>query len=94
MGPLSQLCKGLEDVRNESSEAVEVRVDTFATLIEQTTLLLGQASLSVSYVRRLNILKTLLKDPCKSKRLLKEKTTLLQEDEGHLFGKNISSTHN
>ena len=39
MGPLSRLWKGLEDVRNESSEAVEVTVDTYATLIEQTTLL-------------------------------------------------------
>ena len=28
MGPLSRLWKGLEDVRNESSEAVEVPVDT------------------------------------------------------------------
>ena len=91
MGPLSRLWKGLEDVQNESSEAVEVPVDTFATLIEQTTLLLGQASLSVSYARRLNILKTLLKDPRKAKTLLKEKTALLQEDEGHLFGKKFRS---
>ena len=91
MGPSSWLWKGLEDVRNESSEAVGVPVDTFATLIEQTTLLLGQASLSVSYARRLNILKTLLKDPRKAKTLLKEKTALLQEDEGHLFGKKFRS---
>ena len=34
MGPLSRLWKGLEDVRNESSEAVELPADTFATLIE------------------------------------------------------------
>ena len=39
MGPLSQLWKGLEDVRNDSSEAVEVPVVTLTTLIEQTTLL-------------------------------------------------------
>ena len=91
MGPLSRLWKGLEDVRNESSEAVEVPVDTFPTLIEQTTLLLGQASLSVSYARRLNIWKTLLKDPRKTKTFLKEKTALLQEDEGHLFGKKFRS---
>ena len=47
MDPLSRLCKGLEGVRNESSEAVEVPVDTLATLIEQTTLLLGQASINL-----------------------------------------------
>ena len=87
MGPLIRLCMGLEDVRNESSEAVEVPVDTFATLIEQTTLLLGQASLSISYACRLNILKALPKDPCKAKTLLKEKTALSQEEESHLFGK-------
>ena len=86
MGLLSRLWKGLEDVRNKTSEAVERPIDIFATLIEQTTLLLVQASLSVSYARRLNILKTLLKDPSKTKTLLKEKTALLQEDEGHLFG--------
>ena len=73
MGLLSRLWKGLEDVRNEFSEVVLVTVDTFATLIEQTTLLLGQASLSISYVRSLNILKKLLKDPRKAKALLKEK---------------------
>ena len=55
MGPLSRFWKGLGDVRNESSEAVKVPVDIFAALIEQTTLLLGKASLSVSYAGCLNI---------------------------------------
>ena len=35
----------MEDVQNESSEVVEVPVDTFVTLIEQARLLLVQASL-------------------------------------------------
>ena len=35
MGPLSRLWKALENVRNEASEAIEVPVDTFATLIKQ-----------------------------------------------------------
>ena len=88
---LSQLWKGLEDVRNKSCEVVEIPVDTFATMIEQTTPLFGQASLSISYARCLNILKTLLKDQRKAETLLKEKTALLQEDEGHLFDKKICS---
>ena len=87
MGPLSRLWKALENVRNEASEAIEVPMDTFATLIKQTTLLLGQASLSILYARRLNILKILLKNPCNANTLLKEKTALLQEEEGHLFDK-------
>ena len=62
MGPLSRLWKGLDDVWNKPSEAVEVPVDTFTILIEQITVLLDQASLSISYARHLNILKTLLKD--------------------------------
>ena len=52
---------------------------------------MGQSSLSVLYARRLNILKTLLKDPRKVKTLLKEKIALLEEDEGHLFGKKTHS---
>ena len=71
----------MENARNESSEAVEVTLDTFAIVIKQTTLLLGQASL-------------LMKDPRKAKRLLKGKAALLQEIEGHLSGKKMSFTHN
>ena len=91
MGPLSRLWKGLKDIRNESHKGVEVTVDTFATLIKETTLLLGQASVLVSYARRLNILKALQKDPRKAKTILKEKTAFLQEDKGHLFRKKICS---
>ena len=87
MGPLSRLWKGLEDVRNECSEAVKVPVDTFATMTEQTTLLLGQTWLWILYTPCLNILKTLLKDLPKAKTLLKEKAVLLQEHEVHLFDK-------
>ena len=87
-GLLSLLWKEL-DAQNESSEAVEVPVDTFATLIEQTTLLWSQASLSVLYTCHLKILKTCLKDPRKD--ITEEKTALLQEDESHLFGKKFQS---
>ena len=94
MGLLSWPWNRLENARNESSEAVEVTLDTFAIVIKQTTLLLGQASLSILYARRLNILKILMKDPRKAKRLLKGKAALLQEIEGHLSGKKMSFTHN
>ena len=87
MGPLSRIWKGLEDIQNSTSEAVEVPVDDFVELIQQATLLLGQASLSITYTRRLNILKQILKDPRKAKSLLKEQSEVLQESDGHLFGK-------
>ena len=92
-GLLSWLWRKLEDIRNESSEAVEVPADTFATLTEQTTLLLGQASLSISYTHCLNILKTLWKDPCKAKALLKEKQPHCQKMKVTYLAKN-PFTHN
>ena len=39
MSPLSRIWKGLVDTRNKSFEAMEVPIDTFAKLIEQTTVL-------------------------------------------------------
>ena len=85
MCPLLRLWKGLENLQNEPSEAMEVPADTFATMIEQTTLL------SISYTHRLKILKKLLKEPHKEKTLLKEKTATFQESESHLFGKKFRS---
>ena len=67
MGPLSRVWKGLEDYTKLIIESVEVTVDEFLTLTEKTTLLLGQASLSTTYARRLNILRLLLKDIRKAK---------------------------
>ena len=88
IGPLSRLWKGLEDVRNESSETVGVHVNTFATLIEQATLLLSQASLWISYTR---IDKRCWKIPVKQRYYWRKKTALLQESESHLFGKKFRS---
>lgn len=59
--------KDLKIIENSLSESVEVPVDEFLTLTEKTTLLLGQASLSITYARRLNILRLLLKDIPKAK---------------------------
>lgn len=40
--------KDLKIIQNSLSESVEVPVDEFLTLTEKTTLLLGQASLSIT----------------------------------------------
>ena len=72
-GPFIPLWKRLEDIRKApSDETVEVPVDKFLTLVEHVILLLGQPSLSVSYTRRLNILKMITKDLRKAKAMLKE----------------------
>lgn len=80
---MSQPEKGLEDVRNELSEAMEVPADTLATLIEQTNLFWGQASLSILHTSCLNNLKTPLKDLSKVK--------ILPESDSHQSGKTSQS---
>ena len=90
IGPVSRLWKGLEGIcKAPSDETVELPVDKFVTLVEQVFLLLGQASLSVSYTRRLNILKMITKDPRIAKAMLKEDEKILKESETHLFGTKI-----
>ena len=94
MDPLSRLWKGLEDIRKApSDETVELPVDKFVTLVEQVILLPGQASLSVSYTRRFNILKMITKDPRKAKAMLKENENVLKKSETHLFGKKVSISY-
>ena len=87
LGPLSRLWKGLEDIKNAPDDTVPVPVEDHIKLIEQTVLLLGQASNSILYSRRFQILKTLIKDPKKAKNISKEKADLLQKDDQNLFGK-------
>ena len=91
LGPLSRLWKGLEDIKNAPDDTVPVPVEDHIKLIEQTVLLLGQASNSILYSRRLQILKTLIKDPKKAKNILNEKADLLQKGNQHLFGKKFRS---
>ena len=87
MVPLFRLWKAFEDIRKTPfDEVVEVPEDKFVTLVEQVILLLGQASLSLSYTCRLNILKMITKDPRKVKAMLKENENILRGSETHLFG--------
>ena len=84
--------KGLEVIRKAPSHVtVEVLVDKFVTLAEEAILLLSQASLSVSYTRRPNILKMIMKDPRRVKAILRENENILKESETHLFGKKFRS---
>ena len=56
-------------------------MDKFVTLVKQVILVLGQVSLSVSYTRRLNILKMITKEPRKAKAMLIENENILEESE-------------
>ena len=85
-----RLPKRLKDIlKAPSVKAVEVSVDKFVTLAEQAILLLSQASLSVSNICRLNILKMIMEDPRKAKTMLKENEDVLRESEIPLFGNMI-----
>ena len=87
---LLRLPKRLKDIlKAPSVKAVEVSVDKFVTLAEQAILLLSQASLSVSNICRLNILKMIMEDPRKAKTMLKENEDVLRESEIPLFGNMI-----
>ena len=77
----------MEDIENLRDAAAPVPVEDHIKLTEQTVLLLGQASNSILYSRRLQILKTLIKDSKIANNILKEKADLLQKGDQNLFGK-------
>ena len=53
LGHLSRLWKGLEDIKNAPDDTILVPIEDHIKLTEQTVLLLGQASNSILYSRRL-----------------------------------------
>ena len=63
-------------------------MDKFVTLVEQVVLLLGQASLLVSYTRQLG---NDNEDPRKAKTMFKKFENVLRESETHHFGKKFLS---
>ena len=65
MGPLSKLWVGLDEVKC-SEKSGEMSLEDLSTAIEQAVVLVGQASQSITYQRRHNVLTSLLGDPQKS----------------------------
>ena len=92
-GPLARLWSQIEDARvaGRKGEEIYVPLEDYSKLVEQTILVLGQASNSISYTRRMDVLKQVVKDPRKAKNLLKEKKDLLNQEDEELFGKKIQS---
>ena len=70
LGPLSRLWNGSKDIKNAPDDTDPVPAQDPFKLIEQIVLLLSQASNSILYSQRLQILKTLIKDPKKPKNIL------------------------
>ena len=62
MGPLSKLWVGVDEAKC-SGKSGRMSLEDLSTAIEQTVVLVGQASQSITYQRRHNVLTSLLRDP-------------------------------
>ena len=87
MGPLSRLWTMVEEAGRSKEDQVPISLDLIKEHIEQTILLLGQASNSISYQRRYSILLGIVGSPPKIKEMLREEAVLLQKHDTELFGK-------
>ena len=84
MGPLSRVCKTLEDVKNDPT--LTLSLEKVATCMDKTVLLLGQAFQAATYHCRFNALSSVMKDHRKLKETLKEKADLLSGEHRLLLG--------
>ena len=87
MGPLSKIWTAVESARLSQENSVEVDLKEIQEFVEQTVLLLGQASNSISYYRRFYMLLALTNSPQQSKQMLREDSELLQKNDKNLLGK-------
>ena len=85
MGPLSKLWVGVDEAKC-SRKSGRMSLEDLSTAIEQTGVLVGQASQSITYQRRHNVLTSLLRDPPKWSSILKEESGSLIEESNKLFG--------
>ena len=85
MGPLSKLWVGMDEVKC-SGKSGRMSLEDLTTAIEQTVVLVGQASQSITYQRRYIVLTSFLGDPRKSTSILKEESDSLVEKSNKLFG--------
>lgn len=87
MGPLSRVWKIVEEARESSDRKVTISLDELQSFVEQTVIMVGQSSNTVSYHRRLNILQCLTDSQSQAKEMLREKAELLQKHDTNLLGK-------
>ena len=57
--------------------------------VDQTVLLLGQSSNAITHHRTLNVLGSVMNSQYQVKSMFKEKASLLQKQDEHLFGKKV-----
>ena len=88
-GPLSKIWTAAESARLSQEDSVEVDLKEIQEFVEQTVLLLGQASNSISYYMRFYIMLALTNSPQQSRQMLREDSKLLKKFNKKLFGKNF-----
>ena len=86
MGPLSKIWTAVESARLSQENSVEVDLKESQEFVEESVLLLGQASSSISYYGRFYMLLALTNSPQQSKQMLREKSDLLQKNDKNLSG--------
>ena len=84
MGPLSRVCKVLEDLKNDPT--LTLSLEEVATNMDKTVLLLGQAFQAATYHCRFSALSLVMKNHQTLKEILKEKADLLSGEYRMLFG--------
>lgn len=91
MSPLSKLWNILEEAKGAQEGVVQISIHDLLHYVEQTVLLLGQSSNAIieGTIRRLNMLASAMNFQYEVKSVLKEKASLLQKYDEHLFRKNF-----
>ena len=87
MDPLSNIWTAIESARLPHKDSVEVDVKEIQEYVEQTVLLLGQASNSIFYYRRFYMLLVLTNSSQQHKQMMRKDSELLQKNDNNLFGK-------
>ena len=85
MGQLLKICTAAESARLSQQDSVEVDLKEIQEFVEQITLLLVQASNSISYYRRFCMLLALTNSLQQRKQMLREDSELLQKNGKTLF---------
>ena len=83
--PLSKIWTVVKSARLCHEDSVEVDFKKIQVFVEQVVLLLGQASNSIFYYRRLYMLQALTDSQQQSKQMLREDSELLQVNDKNLF---------
>ena len=90
MRPLLKLWLLTQNTLSSQEEEIPIELNKVKEYVEQSNILVGQATNAMTYHRRCNILFTLNFAPQQSKEMLREEAGLLQQQDKNLFIKKFS----